>query len=869
MHKSLFRQDYSARQKMDKNELCELLDKGYSGRQLTSLYTERTDSLLRDIFSGTECASGLCLMAVGGYGRGELAPHSDIDIMLFAKDRSASEKASEFLYRLWDTSLVIGHSFRTPADCISESRKDMKTRTSLLEHRLISGDEALYRYFMENVYPEIAFRESKNFITEKLREVGQRHRKISASVFVLEPHIKEGRGMLRDIHTLIWLASVKLRTRSFDGLSKMLLPDDFRKLERAYDFLLKVRFCLHLLSGRRNDVLSFEFHERAAGMLNFKASKRFLSSERFMRYLYLKASVVDDITSRTLDLFSMPYKNPEEGRESRAAHFFYAKRKITEDFSLSRNRIVANGADFIRTPEKVIEAFAVMSKTGKRFSPRLREEIKKNLFRIGRTTRRSHRAVESFMNIVRGERVYETLREMHACGVLGRFIPEFDALSFLVVYEPYHRFTVDEHSLHAVRKIEELRNTKYKNLEHLSEVYNRMRRREAIVLTLLLHDVGKRGIAQSYRYGSGPGHHEEVGYREMKNITERFNLSPELRSEIEFLVKNHLLMSSAAFTMDSESPEAIARFADEVGDRETLDALYLITYADMAAVSDGFWSEWKARLLRDFYGTVARYLEGFTKDFAEARELLLDRTFLSHGEKEGTRNFLSLMPDRYAISTTPERLSEDYRIYKEVAERGFGLRVREEEDGTSEICLGAWDRPGIFSRIVGVLSSMKMNIYRARAYTAKDGIIVDKIQVSNWKELEWEGILQVLEDRLGRAVRAGLPKDDYETLVRNIRDSQGYILPTPEMFGRFEPFIEIDNETPDECSILEFFAGDRIGLLYDATSLMHERSIDIISARINTESGLAHDIFSIQKEGAKLNGMDVPELLALLWERLR
>jgi [protein-PII] uridylyltransferase len=857
---------------MDIHELCELLDKGYGGWQLTSLHTERIDSVIRDVFYssiGPSGPSNLCLMAVGGYGRGEMAPFSDVDIMLFAKDRSSSEKAKELLYKLWNTNLDISHSFRTPADCISETKKDIRTRTSLLEHRYIAGDADLFRYFQDNVYPEIAFRESRNFITEKLREVEQRHRKISASVFMLEPHIKEGRGMLRDIHTLTWLASVRLRTRSLDGLSKMLLPDEFRKLERAYDFLLKVRFCLHLLSGRKNDVLSFEFHERAAGMLNFRASKRFLSSERFMRYLYLKASVVSDITSRTLDLFSMPYRNPEEGRESRAAHFFYAKRKITDDFSLSRNRIVASGADFVRTPEKIIEAFAVMSKTGKRFSPKLREEIKKNLFRIGRTTRRSPRAVESFMNIVRGERVYETLREMHACGVLGRFIPEFDALSFLVIYEPYHRFTVDEHSLHAVRKIEELQNTKYKNLEHLSEVYKRVRRREAIVLTLLLHDVGKRGIAQSYRYGSGPGHHDEVGYRELKNITERFNLSPELRSEVEFLVKNHLLMSSAALTMDTESPEGIARFADEVGDRETLDALYLITYADMAAVSDGFWSEWKARLLRDFYGTVARYLEGFTKDFAEARELLLDRTFLSPGEKEGTKNFLSLMPERYVISTTPERLSEDYRTCKEVAERGFGLRVREEEDGTSEVCIGAWDRPGIFSRIVGVLSSMKMNIYRARAYTAKDGIIVDKIQVSNWKEIEWEGIVKALEERLYRAVCAGLAKDEYETMIRNIRDSQGYILPTPEVFGRFEPFIELDNETSGECSILEFFAGDRLGLLYDATSLMHEEGIDIISARINTESGLAHDIFYIQKEGTKLDGTDVTELLALLWKRLR
>ena len=854
---------------MDIDELQRLLDKGYSGRQLTSLLTERTDSLLRDIFAPAGSAPGLCLMAVGGYGRGELAPHSDIDIMLFARDRSAAGEATAFLYRLWDTGLAIGHSFRTPAECISEARKDVKTRTSLLESRRIAGDESLYRYFRENVYPEIAYRDSKKFITEKLREVEQRHRKISDSVFMLEPHLKEGRGELRDIHTLIWLATVKQRTSHFEGLEKMLPPADFLKLGRAYDFFLKVRFCLHLLSGRRNDVLSFEFHERIAGMLNFKASKRFLASERFMRYLYLKASVVDEITSRTLDPFAMPYKDPDSGRESRAAHFFYAKKRITDEFSLSRNMIVANEGDFRKVPEKMVEAFAAMARTGKRFSPKLREEIRKNLFRIGRKTRSSLRAVGAFMGVMRGERVYDTLREMHRCGVLGRFIPEFGALSFLVVYEPFHRYTVDEHSLYAVGKIEELRNTKYRNREHLASVFKRVRRPEALFLALLLHDIGKRGIAQSYRYGSGPGHHDEVGYRELKNIGERFNLSPELRAEIEFLVKNHLLMSAAAFAAESENPEVIARFADEVGNRETLDALYLVTYADMAAVSSEFWSEWKAYLLREFYETAARYLEGFTGDFAAAQEMLLDRAFLSRDEKAGTREFLSLMPERYVISTTPERLSGDYRIYREVKEKGFGLAVREEEGGTAEVCVGAWDRPGLLSRIVGVLSSMRMNIYRARAYTARDGVIVDKIQVSNWKELEWEGLVAALEERLFSAVCSAPSQGGYEDLIRTIGDSQGYVLPAPEMFGRFEPFVELDNETSAESSIIELFARDRLGLLYDVSSLIHGMDIDIISARINTESGIAHDIFSVQHGGRKVEGAKVQELLGLLWERTR
>ena len=853
---------------MDINELRGLLREGYGGRQLTALHTEKTDSLLKGIFSSVGLRSGLCLIAVGGYGRAELAPHSDIDVMLFARDRSGSGDAEALLYRLWDTNLMIGHSFRTPDDCIGEAKRDVRTRTSLLEHRYVAGDRDLYHYFMENVYPEIAFRESKKFISEKLREIDERHRKIADSVFMLEPHIKEGRGSLRDIHAIIWLASVKMRIRHFDELKKILTAEDFRKIEKAYDFLLKVRFCLHLLSGRRNDILSFEFHDGIAELLDFKVSPKYLASERFMRYLYMKASVVNEIVSRALDLFSTPYRDPETGRESRVAHFFYAKRRLTDDFSLSKNRIVANGASFRKTPEKIIGAFAVMSRTGKKFSPALKDGIKKDLFRVGRTTRRSHRAAESFMDLMRSERIYDTLREMHDSGVLGRYIPEFGALRFLVVYEPYHRYTVDEHTLHAIKRIEELGTTRYRSLEHLSSVFRGARHREALFLSLLLHDIGKRGILQDYRYGSGGRHHEDLGYRELKSIIERFGLSVEVRSLVEFLVKNHLLMSSVAFKEETDDPEVIARFADDVGDRESLDALYVLTYADMAAVNEGFWTDWKAYQLKELYETTSRYLEGARP---EELKTLLSIPGLTQNEKVAIGRFLASMPKRYVISATPERAYEDFRLSREVAEKGFGLRVREDLSESAELVVGAWDRPGLFSRIVGVLSSMRMNIYRARLFTGSDGIVIDKIQVSNWGDLAWEGLVPALEERLRGAAspaERGTGPGEYGKFIRRIRDSQGYISPSPEVFGRFGPFIEIDNESSAENSILEFFSRDRLWLLYDVTSLLHDRDIDIISARINTDSGIAHDLFSLQYSGEKIEGEMVQALLLALWESL-
>ncbi len=841
---------------MDRNELCELLDKGYGGRQLTSLFTDRIDAVIRKVFDSATRSrpepSKLCLIALGGYGRGELAPFSDVDIMLFAKDRSASEEARELFYCLWNTNLNISHSFRTPDDCISEAKKDVRTRTSLLEHRYVAGDAALYRYFKETVYPEVAFRNQKNYVTEKLREVDVRHRKFGDSVFMLEPNVKEGMGGLRDAHAVFWLASVAFRIRHFDELTRILTQYDVHRLRKAYDFLLKVRFCLHLLSGRKNETLSFEFHEPVADMLRFKASRRFFASERFMRYLYLKTSLVHDIASYALDICSLPYVH---------LPLFIAKKAVTPDFSLSRDRIVSS-RDISTDTDAMMEAFSVMSKTGKRFSGRLRADIKKNIFRIARKARNSPKAIERFMDIIRGNRVYETLREMHRCGVLGRFIPEFGALSFLVVYEPHHRYTVDEHSLRAVRRLEDLGSTRYKNLEHLSVLYRKIRPKEALVLSLLLHDIGKKGITRDgrFQYFGRKRFHEGEGYLEIKNIMERFNLDIRTRNRIEFLVKNHTLMSSVAFKRETDDPEVIAQFADEVVDRENLDSLYLLTYADMAAVSPDFWTDWKGYLLRELYDTASRYLEEFAE---KGTEHISGRLSLSDKDKGEVRQFLSLMPERYILSTPPEKIYADYRLSLEVEGMGFGVSVNETVEGTAEITVGAWDSPGLFSKIVGALSSMGMSIYRARVYTGSNGMVIDRIQVSNWKELWWEGIVGRLEGNLRGALVEGRPE---KTRVHTGMQKEPVI---PGFYGRYVPFIELDNETSGDCSILEFFAGDRLGLLHDATSLMHELGIDIISARINTESGLAHDIFSILKDGGKIDGPGVSELLTALWERLR
>ncbi|MBI4690807.1 MAG: [protein-PII] uridylyltransferase [Nitrospirae bacterium] len=817
-----------------------------SGRELAAFYTQKIDDFLIKAFDSVESQRPLALIAIGGYGRSELAPYSDIDIMFFARDKTDSEKVKSVLYKLWDKGLTIGHCFRTADDCLTEAGKDLRTHTSLLESRFVAGDEGLYNYFKERVYSEIAYRKQKGFISGKLKEMEKRHRDYGDSVFLLEPNVKEGQGGLRDIHNVLWLSKVALKFGGINDLSSLIPQHEFKRLMKAYDFLLKVRFALHLMSNRRNDVISFNTHDYVAERLGFHDSKKFSGPERFMRYFYLKASIVQDITAIVVGICSRQW--PAAGRRT-----WGPKKRVTDHFYIYKNVIIPSGKDIFRgTPDRIIEAFYVYSKTGKGFSPGLREDIRRNLILIGKKVRSSQRAISFFYEILRGMRVYETLKEMHETGVLGRFIPEFGALRSLVVYDPYHRYTVDEHTLLAVKHLELLTVTRYKKLERLSEIMRSVKEKEILFLSLLFHDIGKAAGNPRTEIMRGK-YHEEEGYKRLKNIVERFNMAVEQRLRIEFLVWNHILMSALALKRETEDPDIIAQFAEAAGDEEGLKSLYLMTYADMSAVNPAFWTEWKAYLLGDLYERTLNYLRGTRENI----EIYMKNILSSYTgtDKKGLGAFLDEMPERYLLSTPVERIYEDYKLACSVMDNNFSVSINEKPDSTTEITIGAWDKPGLFSRIVGFLSSKWMNILRARLYTGKKGLVIDKIQISNWKELWWDGMPGVIEDGL----RSVVLEDGRFSLTGTRK----------ETCARFEAFIELDNETSEENTIVEFFSADRHGLLYDVSNVFYETGFNIISAKINTGSDVAHDIFYIQHEGGKVNGVKTTEVLVSLWEILK
>ena len=811
------------------------MNEGFKGLELAHKYTQYMDLFLTGIVHSIDKNAQLVLLATGGYGREELAPFSDIDIMFFAKNRANAEIAERILYALWDSGLEISHAFRTADECIEEAFKDVRTRTSLLEARYVAGDKKLYHTFRTDVYPAIAYKKKKAFIQDKLKEVEKRHLESGDSVFLLEPHIKEGEGSLRDVHTLFWLLKVAFRFEKNSDLSSLVGTYEYKRLMNAYDFMLQLRYCLHLDSQRRNDILSYEYQTNVSRCLGFKDSKKFSGAERMMRYYYLKSKVIKDISRQIMLSCS---------RQFMPVFKDLSIKKITDDFSVSAGKLIATKHHLLEAnTDKIMESFYLSAQTGRKFSDSLKEEIKSHLLRVNKRTRSSSVSIHYFLGILKSTRVYDTLREMHETGVLGRFLPEFGALRCLVVHVPYHMYTVDEHTLLAIKNLENLKTTKFKYLEELREIMNSMKNSELIFMSLLFHDIGK---------ASGK-HHEEEGYKRLKNILERFNLESSKRTRIEFLVKNHILMSKIAMTREPSDMDVIARFADAVGDLENLKALYLITYADMSAVNPRFWTSWKSYFLHKLYLSTTEYLTGIKKDRAEYIRSL--QTYSSAIRSEELIQFIDDMPERYLLSTSKSKVIADYELKKHAAWDFFSMRIDNRYDGVTEVVICTKDSPGLFSKIVGFLSSKCMNIFSGNIFTGASGIVLDKISISNWKDIWWEGLDRDLEEGL----RGILVDEKPVHCVQRKGEAKSF----------FDLFIELDNETSAEFSIIEIFTQDRLGLLYDISMIMYEKGINIVSARIHTESGLAQDTFYVQANREKIADNMIQELLSALWTLLK
>src|SRR5262245_16175050 len=580
-------------------------DGGAGGIEVVAAYTDAIDRLITYLFA-TASAHFLgryprinqhcTLIAQGGYGRGELNPSSDIDLLFLYpwKVNPYVETVAEgILYALWDAGLTVGHALRNMRECARLAARDLKAKTAILDARYLCGDEYLYQEFEVRMQEEVWSQQPTQFFKEKLAESQERHERAGESVYLLQPQLKEGQGGLRDLHTALWMAKVKFKVRSFRELvtrgvlAEQLVTD----LEHALDFLWRVRNAMHLAANAHQDQLTFELQERLAPALGFPPGRG--GVEAFMRTYYGHATTLhlfgELVISRCLQT-TEPYRAIQQNA-----------RVIREGMRIQGRTLSVTGREvFEQDPAALVQVFAEAQRHGAALAPATREMIPQALPLLA-AARETPAVAEGFLDILRARgHVYETLFEMHKLGVLKTVMPEFAHLDCLIAHDPFHIYTVDQHSLMGVRELERLRAGEFaRETPGLTQVLREVAQPELLFLGMMFHDVGK-----------GHGHdHSGRGARMMHDIGMRLGLNVDEQAGCEFLVQHHLLMSHLAQRRDVHDDQLVIDFCRNVGTVENLQRLYLLTYADMRAVGPGVWNNWRDTLVAELYVRAREFFE--------------------------------------------------------------------------------------------------------------------------------------------------------------------------------------------------------------------------------------------------------------------
>ena len=835
---------------------------GAGGLEIASAWSTVMDHLIRHLFAtiSAECSNQFpapsrrfALVAQGGYGRGELNPQSDIDLLFLYgwKVSPFVETLTEkLLYTLWDAALQVGHATRSISECARLAANDMKVRTSLLDARFLCGDYALYEDFEKKVESKLVSKGVKRFVREKLAENRARHEQFGGSVYLLEPEVKEGEGGLRDIQTARWIARAALGVKDLDALALngVVNPSDIAQLKESQDFLLRVRNELHFSTGKHQDQLTFEHQERVSSALGFESEGTLRGVEVFMRAYYLHAAQIN----RLSELIAHRVTDCDKPRFGASSVF---GRTLREGIRLSKGHITVTKPEVLRSsPDNLIRIFDDAQKYNCQFTQETRELLRQNLDLIDDDFRRSEEANAPFFSILKWkEAVYETLLEMHRAGVLGAFIPEFGRLLCMVLHDAYHIYTVDQHSLRLIKEIERLKAGEYvESSPLLTQLAREAEEIELLYLGLMFHDIGK---------GFGGGH-SEIGARMVRTIAWRMRLNADQSNLVEFLVRHHLLMTHTAFRRDLEDGKTIFDFAKVMGSVGNLKMLYLLTFADVKAVGPEVWNPWKASLLGELYVKTLHLLEEAEKGELHREDIRAElrriqarvrRELVKDHEETEVEKFLEAMPERYFVSTPEEDIPEHFELMDRFRGKKAELSVEHfpERDCTS-VVICCQDRPGLFASITGVFSALNLDILNARIFTANDGRILDVFRISHHgrtevvtAEQKWVKFRALLDGVLDGKI-------DIASLVGSFKPSLLFQKRAPKVLTT----VNIDNEASDNFTIVEVFTEDRIGVLFTITYTLHRLGLSIHVAKISTNVDQVADIFYVTDEaGGKMTDL--------------
>ena len=812
-----------------------------------------------------EAVEGLALVGLGGTGRGEMAPFSDLDLMfLTAKaPTAAQERAAEaVLHLLWDVKLKVGHSVRSTSELISLARKDMTVRTAFLEARWLWGDEKLFDAAMRRFRKEIVSGSAAEFVAAKLTERDVRHVKMGDSRYVVEPNVKDGKGGLRDLHTLYWIGKyVHGVERPADLVGAGLLSAaEFKRFDRAERFFWSVRCHLHLLAGRAEERLSFDYQRQIAEIMNYADRPGKSAVERFMQFYFLNAKTVGDLTG--LFLAQLDEQLGKKG-------FRFALPTIRRrpgrlgGFVLDRGRISVPSDDYFRTdPVRLLELFAVAARERLEIHPTAMRAATRDAALIDRRVREDGRANALFMDVLTCINHPElVLRWMNEAGVFGRFVPDFGRVVAQMQFDMYHHYTVDEHSIRALGLLAAIERGELKQDHPISTVIlqKQIASRRVLYVAVLLHDIAK---------GRG-GDHSVIGAEVALKLCPRLGLDAAETETVSWLVRHHLLMSSTAFKRDLADPKTIEDFVRQVQSPERLRLLLALTVVDIRAVGPGIWNEWKRTLLRTLFEAAEERLRLGHKQHGRSELVLQRKGDLAEAlgwKASAIRAHSKRLPDSYWLA---EPLAWQVANARQVAESEARIgdskpSVAIEEDaesGATRVSVFTTDREGLFYRICAGLASAGANIIDARIHTTRDGMALDNLLVLDGRGQAYGDRRQ--RNRLAKAVESALAGTEPPPL------------PSAEPARKVSAFqvaasVAIADRASTRTTVVEVNARDRPALLAALAGAIHQCGHTVHSAHIATYGERAVDVFYLTSpSGTKLNADEVAALRSRLLDAAR
>ncbi|WNO53274.1 [protein-PII] uridylyltransferase [Stakelama saccharophila] len=782
-------------------------------------------------------AERMTLIAVGGYGRGEMAPHSDVDIGFLTpwKQSAWSEQIIEsMLYGLWDMGLKVGHSSRSLDEMVRMAKSDVTIRTALIEARYIWGDTALYDEAARRFKTEVQRDTVRPFIADKLAERNARHEKMGDSRYVVEPNVKEGKGGLRDLQTLFWIGKYAYDVRRAAELVQagLFTAHEYRQFNRAENFLWAVRCHLHLITGRAEDRLTFDVQREIADRMNYADRPGKSKVERFMQFYFLQAKRVGDLTG--LFLAHLDEKFAARGRRFGLPTIRRSPRKL-RGFVLDRGRLALPRDNFfIEEPVRLLEIFQLADKHGLEIHPLAMRAASRDAKCVD-DVRDDARANALFLDVLTSERDPETvLRWMNEAGVFGRFVPDFGRVVAQMQFDMYHHYTVDEHTIRAIGLLSRIERGKLAEDHPIATgVFPNIVSRRALYVAVLLHDIAK---------GRG-GDHSVLGAKVAHSLCPRFGLSPAETETVAWLVRHHLLMSDTAFKRDLADFKTIVDFCETVQSPQRLMMLLVLTTVDIRAVGPGVWNGWKRQLLTNLYDAAEEVLRLGHKHKGRGERIAAKQAALAEilgWDDAAMAAFTASLPESYWVAEPVGVLQRNAVLVRESGDVSLAIEAEpwSDQDATL-VTVYADDHPGLFYRIAGAIHAAGGNIIDARIHTTRDGRALDNllVQDANGKPIDESRQLARLKDSITDALANRVK------LVEQLRAR-----PLPGL--RAEAFdipsdVLIDNRASNRVTVVEVNARDRPALLHHLARALFQSKVTIHSAHVATYGERAVDTFYV------------------------